>query len=356
MNVTLHIPFKLFPDCMHVKGLNRSIICDLSRNKTKFIPNELHAILEKYNGSKISSILDDYDESDHETITEYFEFLFENDFIFFTETPVLFPSIELEYKTAFEITNAIIDFNNSVYDLKKVFSELENLCCKHIQLRFFSLVHIVKLENIIQMLNDQNSIIQNIQIFMPYTNENTKNNLVELVQKNGRISSVIVFNAKENEVLNVKYQGKLIFVEKNITDERSCGIIHPKNFAINVNNYIESQKYNSCLNKKISIDTKGYIKNCPSMIEHFGNIQDTKLIEALYHKDFKKYWNITKDDIEICKDCEFRHICTDCRAYRENPEDHYSKPLKCGYNPYTNKWTDWSTNPLKKQAISYYNL
>ena len=56
------------------------------------------------------------------------------------------------------------------------------------------------------------------------------------------------------------------------------------------------------------------------------------------------------------KDCEFRYICTDCRAYVEDPEDILSKPLKCGYNPYTGEWSEWSTNPLKQKAIDFYGM
>jgi SPASM domain peptide maturase of grasp-with-spasm system len=92
------------------------------------------------------------------------------------------------------------------------------------------------------------------------------------------------------------------------------------------------------------------------MAQSFGNIRDTTLQEALEHPDFKKYWNVKKDEIAVCKDCEFRYICTDCRAYIENPEDMYSKPLKCGYNPYTAEWEEWSTNPLKQKAIEYYGM
>ena len=92
------------------------------------------------------------------------------------------------------------------------------------------------------------------------------------------------------------------------------------------------------------------------MSESFGNIKNTTLEEAVNHPNFKKYWDITKDQIEVCKDCEFRHICTDCRAYVETPEDQYSKPLKCGYNPYTNEWEEWSTNPLKQKAIEFYGM
>jgi SPASM domain peptide maturase of grasp-with-spasm system len=82
------------------------------------------------------------------------------------------------------------------------------------------------------------------------------------------------------------------------------------------------------------------ISKIPSMPESFGSIKDILLEEALNKANFKKYWNITKDQIDVCKDCEFRHICTDCRAYTEEPDNINSKPLKCGYNPYTNKWSE----------------
>ncbi|MNX99984.1 hypothetical protein D3C86_1324620 [compost metagenome] len=71
---------------------------------------------------------------------------------------------------------------------------------------------------------------------------------------------------------------------------------------------------------------------------------------------FKEHWFTKKDDIAVCRDCEFRYVCTDCRAYVEDPADAYAKPLKCGYDPYANVWEDWSTNPLKQQAITYYGL
>ena len=77
---------------------------------------------------------------------------------------------------------------------------------------------------------------------------------------------------------------------------------------------------------------------------------------AINSDGFKDKWRITKDQIEICKDCEFRYVCSDCRAYVENPEDIYSKPLKCGYNPYTCEWEEWSQNPLKQRGIEYYGM
>jgi SPASM domain peptide maturase of grasp-with-spasm system len=92
------------------------------------------------------------------------------------------------------------------------------------------------------------------------------------------------------------------------------------------------------------------------MSASFGNIKDTTLEKALNKENFKKHWNITKDQILVCKDCEFRHLCTDCRAYIEDPDNINSKPLKCGYDPYTNEWSEWSTNPLKQKGIDYYGM
>jgi radical SAM protein with 4Fe4S-binding SPASM domain len=69
-----------------------------------------------------------------------------------------------------------------------------------------------------------------------------------------------------------------------------------------------------------------------------NRFKSTTLRKALNLTDFKKTWGINKDQISICKDCEFRYICTDCRVFIENKDDIYSKPAKCGYDPYTTKW------------------
>lgn len=77
---------------------------------------------------------------------------------------------------------------------------------------------------------------------------------------------------------------------------------------------------------------------------------------VITNNNFKQLWGIKKDEIKVCQDCEFRHMCTDCRAYIENPNDIYSKPLKCGYNPYRCEWDNWKLDPQKQNAIQFYGL
>ena len=70
----------------------------------------------------------------------------------------------------------------------------------------------------------------------------------------------------------------------------------------------------------------------------YGHIKTSSLKNVLAQTDFSKYWKIKKDDVLVCKDCEFRYICTDCRAFINNPNNLISKPSKCKYDPYSAKW------------------
>jgi len=93
------------------------------------------------------------------------------------------------------------------------------------------------------------------------------------------------------------------------------------------------------------------------MEQSFGNIKDITLEEALNKPGFKDLWGIRKDDIDVCKDCEFRYMCTDCRCIIKNPDDIYSQPAKCGYNPYIAKWSKEggyiSVDEWRKQNLNW---
>ena len=80
------------------------------------------------------------------------------------------------------------------------------------------------------------------------------------------------------------------------------------------------------------------IKNCPSMQESYGNIQDISLLEVVLNEEFRQVWHIHKDQINTCRDCEFRYICSDCRAFTKDLNTKTAKPLKCRYNPYKAQW------------------
>lgn len=345
---------KIFASCIPVKGFTRSLICDLSRFSFDFIPNGLAIILQNDINLSLPQILQKYGKENESIILEYIDFLIEKDYIFLCKKEELdhFPSMKMHWKSPYTITNAIYDISlvNETY-IYKIINSLSILGCSSLHIRVFNKGHIKSILKASKNLNT--SRIKSVEIVLPYS-KNTEY-FLEKIKYNNHVFSVFIFSAPYEKIIEHGTLRVIYSTETNIST-KNCGIIHPSFFAINIPTFTESQHHNTCLNRKISIDTDGNIKNCPSMQQSFGHISNTTLEEVIKNPAFTKMWDIKKDDIDKCKTCEFRHICTDCRAYLENPDDLYAAPLKCGYNPETCEWEEWSTNPLKEKAIEYYQL
>ena len=352
--------FKLNSNAFLVSGVCRSLICDLEREVFYLIPSSLKTILENKSIRKIDDAIDIYGEGNAEyiqTIIEYFDFLIEKDLVFFSNNIDMYPKMDLSWDSPSIITNAIIDINerNNI-NFKNLFFQIDNLYCQDIQIRCFKVLKSNEISKILEYA--EGTVIKSIQFIIPFISHDEILTLIELCVKFPRISFIQCYGNVQNKVYYTSDDqlANVVSINANLTNSTHCGVIGMNYFTSDIKTFTEAQHHNTCLNRKISIDVEGNIKNCPSMAQSFGNIRDTTLQEALEHPDFKKYWNVKKDQISVCKDCEFRYICTDCRAYIENPEDMYSKPLKCGYNPYTAEWEEWSTNPLKQKAIDHYGM
>lgn len=355
MNTAKNI-YKLYSDLIPVKGFSRSIILDLTKNNYFYIPNDLFEIVceeidfeelnEKFpNSSKI--------------LGEYEKFLLKNDLIFPIDKEIsnLFPKIELNWQNPNKITNVIFDIEKqtSIENLIFLNEEISSLGVEALLIRCFHTDSLQKIKELINFYAFSNvNYLSDIQIDIVYK-EYYEKEFAKVINEISRLPIISSINIYHSESLKLSkfHSEKITFVEKKIINHKNCGVIDHNIDSIDLNLISEAQNHNTCLNRKISINADGDIKNCPSMLQNFGNIKDTTLESALNHKDFKKYWNLSKNEIETCKDCEFRYICTDCRAYTERT--HYdknsldiSKPLKCGYNPHTGEWEEWSKNPLNK--------
>lgn len=66
-------------------------------------------------------------------------------------------------------------------------------------------------------------------------------------------------------------------------------------------------------------------------------------------------WSIALEDCRVCRDCEFRYSCFDCRflAFRATG-DLYAKPPGCSYDPYTGRYQELSmpeTAPRRRENL-----
>ncbi|MDM1556976.1 MULTISPECIES: grasp-with-spasm system SPASM domain peptide maturase [Chryseobacterium] len=352
--------FNIFSTILVTKGVNRILISDLQRNTSELYPLEFYDLIEELKKNSLEEILEMYDKESQDIVEEYLEMLLENEYGFITDNDWdrNFPRLSYEYRESNTINDLFIEIGE-ISLLKRLRNAVENLEIRHLIIyssKSLSLEELISIDRIFT-----SSVLMGIEIISPFFTEIDRSFLQELNYKTERIYNLIFYQCLVKPFkIKDEFKFSLNFVKEHLKLS-SCGKVDMKYFNTNLPKVLEALNHNSCLHKKISIDSEGNIKNCPLMPESFGKIQNFSLEEALAQPGFKKYWKVTKDRIEGCKECEFRYICTDCRAYTER--SHYtsenldlSKPLKCGYNPYTNEWKEWSKNPLKQKAILHYDM
>ena len=345
--------------CVFVEGASRGLVCDLQKQVFNIIPRDLASLVLNCNGHRVDWIYKKYGLQNREILDEYFEFISANHYVFFTahsHDVARFPELNVTGKKYDTIDNAIIDVDeNSGFDILEVIDELLSVDCKYLQVRYFKMITTEEFLAVVKQVDETELV--NIEFVVPYDDLFFKADLEKIFLLHQRLGTLIVYNSPFTKWV-CYHEGvfKISYIQENISSHLHCGVVHPSWFLSSSPLYVASKTSNSCLYKKISIDSRGNIKNCPSMQESFGNIQNTSLKVALEKEGLKKHWYTTKDQVTVCADCEFRYVCTDCRAYLQDPGDPLSKPLKCGYDPFTATWEEWATNPLSKKGIEYYGL
>lgn len=100
--------------------------------------------------------------------------------------------------------------------------------------------------------------------------------------------------------------------------------------------YYSALYSHNCFSNKILISPDLNVYPCV-MERRFchGNLKERNLKLLLSDS----IMNYNKDKINVCKDCEFRYHCFDCRP-NSLEMDINSKPWYCTYNPYVGQWAD----------------
>lgn len=332
----------LFACCLPVRGERRSTICDLQNERFVFIPNALCDVLARHSALDVEAWKREHDHEHDDVIDEYVVFLIKNEFAFWTDEPERFPPLDLTWETPHVITNGIIDVDAaSDHDVARIFAEYDAVGCQAVQIRVFDSRPPEEISKLIAPAD--RSGIRSIDVLMADHPAATLDALGDLCAAHPRIASIFVHSAKRYQEASVQHNGApvpVIFRTDAVTDETHCGQVHPAYFVTNFETFLESTSFNSCLNRKLSVDRRGRVRQCPSMPGDFGDHRSVSFRAVALRDDFQEVWAVTKDQIEGCRTCEFRHVCTDCRAYVREPGNRYSKPASCTYDPVTATWEE----------------
>ena len=356
--------FVLSSSCKIVSGAKRFTIIDYQRGNLYFISKEYFSLLEKMNRKPLSSIEDTiFDKESRKNFLKFLKTMLSYEVGFLTESLELFPerSDEIFDTDLISLFDVIIEIDPTSFS-KKLFkslcSDLKDLRCKDFQIRLFSKFNLKLLDQVVKTIDT--TCANYIEIHCDYFEDsNLQEQLHRFIENNPLVSNIYLYGAPRPEKLTIFNDipgrhplilGYVYFINYPFNNGNCCGIINMETLTYSsINTHNRLHKRNGCLDRKIAIDKEGNIKNCPSMNIQYGNINNISIKEVVETEDFQKLWFINKDQISVCKVCEYRYNCTDCRAFLMDPDNLYSKPLKCGYNPFTGKWEDWSKNSLKNK-------
>ena len=328
--------FKIFNSCKIVKGASQALIYDLDRvDNSSLIPLDLFDILTEHKDKSIKQIKSFYQNQYDSTIDDYFRFLEEREFLFYCSEieKESFPEREFNWNKPNKINNSIIDFDRtiSISEYLPFILDLSSNNCQVVEIRSFVRLTLDEIRSFVKHF-DYTSILT-VELLSMFNEKVKKSEIVELLDEFPRLKKISFYASDFSET-----NGVINYSTNKVVPDLDCGNVDPKYFSINLDTFSEAQKHNTCLNCKVSLNKVGQIKNCPSMDKTFGDFRKVSIQNVLDKNEIKEDWNISKDEIEICKDCEYRYACTDCRAFTDEKSNKYSRPSRCNYNPYQGMW------------------
>jgi SPASM domain peptide maturase of grasp-with-spasm system len=329
-----------YENCQVTKGYGRALLVDLQQYHFEFLDNKVYDLIRSSGANRktLSDLLDTLSSEEQGIFKEYLHYLLAREYIFLCDAEDIdhFPPLSMEWDYPSEITNCLIDYTHTIpkHIYIKLLKELSGLGCEAIQIRDYEGLK----DNDISILK---LILQSVPMTMSYLLLRDTGMGPEyykaLLQQLPMVNEIIVHTAQEDYIYNPDRDQRLYMTVQELKDHSSCGIISTAYFNMTMEHYTESQQYNTCLNRKIGIDKDGNIKNCPSMQNSYGNIFKNTIADVLINPEFKRVWTLNKNQVNVCKICEFRHVCTDCRAFHED-DYNMNKPVKCNYDPLQMEW------------------
>jgi SPASM domain peptide maturase of grasp-with-spasm system len=248
--------FKLFANIIPVKGAKRATLCDLLRGRIKLIPIDLFDLLERYPNHSPDEVIADHPEH-AEVIKSYFDALLEDHWGFLCDEPEAFPALDLSYDAPARINNGIIDVDHtSNHDYKNLITQLNQLGCNFLQVRIYDSTSMDELTQILEAT--KGSRIRGLEIFVRYQNDLDEEDYLMLMQQYRRLYSLVIHDAPLDKAIKARDSwGDLRFQRLRLEGSSACGVISKQDFVSELSVFTEGLSHNSCLNRKLSVDTPG---------------------------------------------------------------------------------------------------
>lgn len=293
--------FKLFAHNIPVKGKDKGAIYDLQNQQITTIPNVLCSILSDLNHDSIQNIKQKYTPNSPELFENYLTFLRQKGLGCDVLCLEDFPTLNLSWDSSSEINIAVIEHDFEHYNLKNTLWQLDDLLCRHLELRIESLHKDVShLEEILDFANDK--VFKSITLLIDYQSIGAEQ--AELIFERCKKIDFMVIHDSPWKMPHSNYPQNILFIEESLS-EMSRNM--KEKYIVNMSYFTESQQFNPFYNRKICIDKLGNIKNSLSNPLHFGNVNTHKIRKVISSDSFQKLWHASPDKIIGLRDSALRY-------------------------------------------------
>ncbi len=323
-------------DCILVKGYKKSIVYDLRREDYTILSQSQSKWFEEIDKKPIEAVNQLI--SKNKVYEDFVKDLFEQEFIFNCTKEELdyFPPLQKKWFHPSEINNILLFRSKKSNDgIFKVLDELEQLGLQHVQIFLEDQLDFDQVKKLIIRFSE--IAIKSIEIFSTEDiSEDFINNADNFIET--QLITLTITNSKKFGLVKKsrKHPFNILFLKNPFKELFEKKAPDPNYFTVDIRLYMESQFHNTFFNKKLIIDSEDTI------LDHvngnsFGKLKKGVLMNLLQSPEFKKLWNVKKDDISVCKDCEYRHMCVDSRK-PIHVKGEWKFDTMCNYDPYSGKW------------------
>ncbi len=107
----------------------------------------------------------------------------------------------------------------------------------------------------------------------------------------------------------------------------------------NLTHFLHARRFNAAFHMHIDISAKGALAEGNGVSRAIGQLDATDPLKSLLDSETKRGLDgAKKDRTHICRDCEFRYMCTDPREPLQADGSEWYHATECKYNPYICKW------------------
>ncbi len=315
----------LNPHIQLSKGYSRSILIDIHTANYWYIQNDFANLLENYPSIQISAIHQHLPYQTDNEIKNFINLILSEDLGNLSPIPLIQKTKNSENQPSTALVHTIsVETNQkmpflAVETINECFGNFNNGTLE------FHCQSTINLYSLLSLYST--STVQNIHLFINF-NEASSHDFNQLSKFAPKLKKVIIFESPR-EKTEKKGNCTLNYLTP-LSDQ-----VYQKYNLLNRQPLIQTwQTKHNYFYKRVHITHRGDVKNSFESKYKMGNILTEHLNSIVQKKEFQALWHISKNQIDVCNDCEFRAICIDRRIPKKRANGTWYAKEECAYNPY----------------------